>query len=73
VFSTLDEIAEGDGLVIGANKFICALGAQNFKDLNHPEHIFQLVVPDLPADFAPLRSLETRHTDLPPTHRADRT
>jgi hypothetical protein len=59
--------------VIGTNKFIDDLAAQHFKDLKRPQHIFQLVVADLPADFPPLRSPETRHTNLPPSHRADRT
>ena len=30
-----------------------------------PEHIFQLVVPDLPADFPPLRTLDARRPTLP--------
>ena len=36
------------------------LGAYRLKNLPHPEHIFQLIIPDLPADFPPLRSLDTR-------------
>jgi len=34
-----------------------ALGAHRLKDLTRPEQICQVVVPDLPADFPPLRSL----------------
>jgi class 3 adenylate cyclase len=36
------------------------LGAHRLKGLPRPERIFQLVIPDLPADFPPLRSLDTR-------------
>jgi predicted ATPase/class 3 adenylate cyclase len=33
------------------------LGEHRVKDLDRPEHLFQLVVGDLPADFPPLASL----------------
>src|SRR5512132_473878 len=33
------------------------LGQYRLKDLDRPEHLFQLVVGDLPADFPPLTSL----------------
>lgn len=36
------------------------LGAYRLKNLPRPERIFQLIIPDLPADFPPLRSRETR-------------
>jgi class 3 adenylate cyclase len=36
------------------------LGAYRLKNLPRPERIFQLIIPDLPADFPPLRSLDTR-------------
>jgi serine/threonine protein kinase/DNA-binding NarL/FixJ family response regulator len=36
------------------------LGEHRLKDLRYTEHIFQLVVPDLPSDFPPLRTLDTR-------------
>jgi len=41
------------------------LGEHRLKDLERPERVFQLVVPDLPADFPPLHSLEARQHDLP--------
>ena len=41
------------------------LGEHRLKDLTRPEHIFQLVVPGLPADFPPLRTLDARRTNLP--------
>ena len=36
------------------------LGAHRLKGLPRPERIFQLIIPGLPADFPPLRSLDTR-------------
>jgi class 3 adenylate cyclase len=35
------------------------LGAYRLKNLPRPERIFQLIIPDLPADFPPLQSLDT--------------
>ena len=34
------------------------LGAHRLKGLPRPERIFQLIIPDLPADFPPLQSLD---------------
>lgn len=41
------------------------LGQHQLKDLTRPEQIFQLAVPDLPADFPALRSLDARPHNLP--------
>jgi predicted ATPase/class 3 adenylate cyclase len=41
------------------------LGEHRLKDLTRPEHIFQLVAADLPADFPPLKTLDARSTNLP--------
>ncbi|MGH2376538.1 MAG: ATP-binding protein, partial [bacterium] len=41
------------------------LGEQRLKDLAHPQHLFQVLVDDLPADFPPLRSLDTHRNNLP--------
>lgn len=41
------------------------LGAHRLKDLTRPEHVFQLVVPGLPADFPPLKSLDALPNNLP--------
>jgi class 3 adenylate cyclase len=41
------------------------LGAYRLKGLPHPERIFQLIIPDLPADFPPLRSLDARGRTRP--------
>jgi predicted ATPase/class 3 adenylate cyclase len=41
------------------------LGIHRLKDLTHPEHIFQLIAPDLPADFPALRTLTAHRVNLP--------
>src|SRR5262245_1009194 len=41
------------------------MGEHRLKDLTRPEQIFQIVTPDLPADFPPLRTVDSRHTNLP--------
>jgi predicted ATPase/class 3 adenylate cyclase len=50
------------------------LGAHRLKDLQQPEHISQLVLPDLPSDFPPLKSLDAHPNNLPlqPTPMLDR-
>ena len=42
------------------------MGERRLKDLTRPEHIFQLTAPGLPADFPPLKTIETVRTNLPP-------
>jgi predicted ATPase/class 3 adenylate cyclase len=41
------------------------LGEHRLKDLVRPERIYQLRHPDLPADFPPLKTLDTRPNNLP--------
>jgi len=41
------------------------LGEHRLKDLGRPRHLFQLVIPDVPADFPPLRTLDTYPNNLP--------
>jgi predicted ATPase/class 3 adenylate cyclase len=41
------------------------LGEHRLKDLSQAEHVRQLVAPDLPAEFPPLRSLNTLANNLP--------
>jgi len=53
----------GDGLPAGVA--LRDLGSHRLRDLDRPEQVFQVVVEDLPAEFAPLRSLSTRRTNLP--------
>ncbi len=42
------------------------LGEHRLKDLQNSEHIYQVVVPGLPADFPPLKTLDYRPNNLPP-------
>ena len=41
------------------------LGSHRLKDLSNPEHVHQLIAPDIAADFPPLRSLEAVPNNLP--------
>jgi predicted ATPase/class 3 adenylate cyclase/DNA-binding CsgD family transcriptional regulator len=41
------------------------LGAHRLNDLESPSYLYQLVIPDLPADFPPLKTLDTRPNNLP--------
>jgi predicted ATPase/class 3 adenylate cyclase/DNA-binding NarL/FixJ family response regulator len=44
---------------------LTGLGEHRLKDLQRPEHIFQLNHPDLPSQFPPPRTLATRPNNLP--------
>jgi predicted ATPase len=41
------------------------LGERRLKDLIQQEHVFQLVIPDLPADFPPIKTLDAFRHNLP--------
>ena len=41
------------------------MGSHRLKDLLLPEHVYQLVHPELPAEFPPLRSLDALPNNLP--------
>ncbi len=41
------------------------LGEHRLRDLARPEQVYQLLAPDLPADFPPLRSLDVLPNNLP--------
>ncbi len=41
------------------------LGEHRLRDLAHPHRLFQVLAPDLPADFPPLRSLDAHLHNLP--------
>ena len=41
------------------------LGERRLKDLFRPERVFQLIAPNLPSEFPPLRTLEGRPNNLP--------
>ncbi len=52
-----------DGLPTGVA--LRDMGERRLKDLIRPERVYQLVAPELPADFPPLRTLEARAHNLP--------
>ena len=41
------------------------MGEHRLKDLIHPENLYQLVVPNLPVDFPPLKTLNAYRHNLP--------
>ncbi len=41
------------------------MGERRLKDLIRPEHIHQLIIPNLPADFPPLKTLDIYQHNLP--------
>ena len=51
--------------VLPAGVSLRDLGTHRLKDLPGAEHIYQLVIDGLPADFPPLRSLDARPNNLP--------
>ena len=51
-----DELPEGASLR--------DLGERRLKDLFRPERIFQLIAPDLPSSFPPLKTLDARSNNL---------
>jgi class 3 adenylate cyclase len=52
-----------DQLPMGAE--LRDLGEHRLKDLARPERVFELLAPDLPTGFPPLRTLERRPNNLP--------
>jgi len=41
------------------------MGERRLKDILRSEHIYQVLAPDLPAEFPPLKTLDAFHTNLP--------
>ncbi len=41
------------------------MGERRLRDLTSHEHIYQLITPDLPTEFPPLRTLDLRRNNLP--------
>src|SRR6185295_9677050 len=59
------EVAELVRRDLPADVSLRDMGKQRMKGLTHLEHLFQVVVPDLPAAFAPLKTLDPLRTNLP--------
>ncbi len=53
----VEQLPDGCGLL--------DLGEHHLRDLGRPEHLFQLVHPDLPSRFPPLVTARSAGTDLP--------
>ncbi|HLZ47263.1 MAG TPA: adenylate/guanylate cyclase domain-containing protein, partial [Candidatus Limnocylindria bacterium] len=58
--ATAELVADADASVA-----LRDLGTHRLKDLQRPEHLLQLMHPDLPSEFPPLRSLNARPNNLP--------
>ncbi|NUS71102.1 MAG: adenylate/guanylate cyclase domain-containing protein [Ensifer adhaerens] len=56
-----DELTEG---LIGATVEVRDLGFHRLKDLRYPEALFDLVVPGLRSEFAPISSIGANRTNL---------
>jgi predicted ATPase/class 3 adenylate cyclase len=52
-----------DGLPEGTE--LRDMGERHLKDLFRPERVFQLLAPDLPEGFPPLKTLDARRNNLP--------
>src|SRR5215208_2638945 len=50
---------------VPAGMNLAELGEHRLKDLFRPEKVFQLVSPDLPSEFPPLRTLDAYRNNLP--------
>jgi predicted ATPase/class 3 adenylate cyclase len=57
-----EEIAQGP---VGTRVEIRDLGFHRLKDLRYPEALFDLVIPGLQSDFAPISSIGANRTNLP--------
>ena len=63
VLLTAETAALVDG-TLPADVSLRELGAYHLKDFTRPQRLYQLLVPGLPAEFPPLRSLGTLPSDL---------
>jgi predicted ATPase/class 3 adenylate cyclase/Tfp pilus assembly protein PilF len=51
--------------LLPAGASLCDLGEHRLKDIQHPEHLFQVIMPALPGDFPPLKTLDYLPNNLP--------
>jgi predicted ATPase/class 3 adenylate cyclase len=42
------------------------LGRHRLKDIEHPEHLYDLIIDGMPAEFPAIRTVDARPTNLPP-------
>ncbi len=59
------EVAELSRGELPAEVTLRDMGQHRMKGMTHPEHLYQVLVPDLPADFPPLKTLDERPNNLP--------
>jgi predicted ATPase/class 3 adenylate cyclase len=59
---TVQQLARG---TLPSGSELRDLGEHRLRDLLEPERVFQLLHPELPAEFPPLKSLENRPNNLP--------
>jgi predicted ATPase/class 3 adenylate cyclase len=64
VLSAASQAIVGQELPTGVS--LRDLGEHRLKDIDEPEHLFQLVIGGLPSEFPPLRAQATRFELLPP-------
>ncbi|MFN8474707.1 MAG: tetratricopeptide repeat protein [Anaerolineae bacterium] len=50
---------------LGGDLTLRDMGLRRLRDLSLPEHIYQVIVPGLPAEFPPLKTLDARPNNLP--------
>jgi predicted ATPase/class 3 adenylate cyclase len=43
------------------------LGEHRLRDVQQPEHLYQVIIPNLPHDFPPLRTVRAQTLPIPPT------
>jgi predicted ATPase/class 3 adenylate cyclase len=60
-----DAVREQIRALIPKDAELTDLGLRRLKDLMRPEHVWQVTIAGLPADFAPLTSLDARPNNLP--------
>jgi predicted ATPase/class 3 adenylate cyclase len=58
-------VKDGLGSALPAGVELRDLGNHRLRDIKETEHIFQVVLPDLPGSFPPIKSLSPRPTNLP--------
>jgi predicted ATPase/class 3 adenylate cyclase len=58
-------VEDGLGSALPAGVELRDLGNHRLRDIKEAEHVFQVVLPDLPSSFPPIKSLSPRPTNLP--------
>jgi len=59
---TVHDLVQGQ---LAAHATLRDMGEHRLKDVLEPQHLYQLTLPDLLAEFEPLNTLDTFHSNLP--------